>query len=184
MFCLRNIFIVYIGNGQPGEPALCQLYRHTFAPHGSVSPWRRCNVSRVSGFTDDVTFALSGHDQAARTKASYIQNDCADLTPRWILKLTHQGAAPDQGRNRISTIDCLVNNGSCVLQTNHLMMLIATAVTSTKIPTRYIYIYIYKLFVLRNSDIFWLRNLNKSASIRLHRTTAWRCPLLRIDRRR
>ena len=23
-----------IGNGQPGEPALCQLYRHTFVPYG------------------------------------------------------------------------------------------------------------------------------------------------------
>jgi len=36
MFHLKNIFLLFIfstGNGLPREPALCQLYRHTFDPY-------------------------------------------------------------------------------------------------------------------------------------------------------
>ena len=29
----KNMFIFSIGNGQPREPVLCQLYRHTFVPY-------------------------------------------------------------------------------------------------------------------------------------------------------
>jgi len=35
-FIEKKIYLYFsIGNGQPGEPALCQLYRHTFVPNGS-----------------------------------------------------------------------------------------------------------------------------------------------------
>ena len=32
-FYSKNILIFSIGSGQPREPALCQLYRHTFVPY-------------------------------------------------------------------------------------------------------------------------------------------------------
>jgi len=32
---IRKIYLYFsVGDGQPREPALCQLYRHTFVPHG------------------------------------------------------------------------------------------------------------------------------------------------------
>jgi len=35
--CLKKIYLyVSIGNGKPREPALCQLYRHTFVPYFSL----------------------------------------------------------------------------------------------------------------------------------------------------
>jgi len=34
MFYLKNIYLYFsIGNGQPKEPTLCQLYWHTFVPY-------------------------------------------------------------------------------------------------------------------------------------------------------
>jgi len=34
-YILFEIHIISIGNGRPREPALCQLYRHTFVPYSS-----------------------------------------------------------------------------------------------------------------------------------------------------
>ena len=34
VFYLKIYLYFIIGNGQPREPALCQLYRHTFVPYG------------------------------------------------------------------------------------------------------------------------------------------------------
>ena len=33
------------GNGQPSEPALCQLYRHTFVPYGASALSRKSRIS-------------------------------------------------------------------------------------------------------------------------------------------
>ena len=40
-----------MGNGQPGEPALCQLYRHTFVPCKNVVvvTSSSCDVTLVGG---------------------------------------------------------------------------------------------------------------------------------------
>jgi len=44
-FILKTYLYFSIGNGQPREPALCQLYRHTFVPYASLKtgtvlvPW-------------------------------------------------------------------------------------------------------------------------------------------------
>jgi len=57
MFYLKEKYLYFsIGNGQPREPTLCQLYRHTFVPYvcrslfslTSSVAWRRCGVV-VSG---------------------------------------------------------------------------------------------------------------------------------------
>jgi len=49
VYFISKIYLYFsIGNGQPGKPALCQLYRHTFVPcvstissHPSFSSWKR-----------------------------------------------------------------------------------------------------------------------------------------------
>jgi len=40
-YVIWKIYLYFsIGSGQPREPALCQLYRHTFVPYTSKSTWR------------------------------------------------------------------------------------------------------------------------------------------------
>ena len=35
VYFIRKIYLYFsVGNGQPEEPALCQLYRHSFVPGG------------------------------------------------------------------------------------------------------------------------------------------------------
>jgi len=37
-FISKKIYLYFsIGNGQPRDPALCQLYRHTFDPHDDMT---------------------------------------------------------------------------------------------------------------------------------------------------
>ena len=59
----------------------------------------------TSGFMDDVMFAHIGQEPWNRRRNNHsIWSSIGQLTPWRILKLTHQGTAPDQGRCRISTI--------------------------------------------------------------------------------
>ena len=48
------------------EPALCQLYRHTFVPYGcgSVLLYRRCDMLCTSGFMYYVMFAHDCQEEA------------------------------------------------------------------------------------------------------------------------
>ena len=39
------------GNGQPREPALCQLYRHTFVPYGQQKPHLKRNFNYFVAYT-------------------------------------------------------------------------------------------------------------------------------------
>jgi len=69
-----------IGNGQPREPALCQLYRHTFVPYYTSRPveweWDECGgnecfvVHRVFAFCLDVCW----HDFARNADIRRIPN--------------------------------------------------------------------------------------------------------------
>jgi len=51
----EKIYLYFsIGNGQPTEPALCQLYRHTSVPYGraesgSLAEWLACWTQAQKG---------------------------------------------------------------------------------------------------------------------------------------
>jgi len=41
VYFIRKVYLyISIGNGQPREPALCQLYRHTFVPYTALTKYR------------------------------------------------------------------------------------------------------------------------------------------------
>ena len=57
IFFLKNIIIFSIGNAcQPTEPALCQLYRHSFVPYSAVAC--SCDVGACSWSRSHDTTAL------------------------------------------------------------------------------------------------------------------------------
>jgi len=84
VYFIWEIYLYFsIGNGQSREPALCQLYRHTFVSYNHISKLHQifCAVILYTpGLVDDVIFSHNGPCGAG--DASRVQ-----------LKMTHQGGA-------------------------------------------------------------------------------------------
>jgi len=80
-------------------------FAHVTYVCGSVLLWRRCDALCASGFMDESCLYIMARNRRRVSDSVAIS---MDLTPWRILKLTHQGAAPDWGRSLIST-DATIN---------------------------------------------------------------------------
>ena len=80
---------------------LHQIFEHLTCVRDSYVRRRRCDTLRTSGSTDDVMLYITTRN---RRRYRHSVGSSMDPSPWRILKLIHQGTAPDRGRSLLSTI--------------------------------------------------------------------------------
>ena len=78
-YVIWRIYLYFsIGNGQPREPALCQLYRHTFVPYSNA--WHSVTERMILGRTACIAYMRSIATDVERSVV------CMCWSGRWALQ--------------------------------------------------------------------------------------------------
>ena len=106
VYFIWKIYLYYIiGNGQPREPAQCQLYRHTFVPYISTSE-TGYDVVAVEGGAEN---ASTGKRKYGKSKYESAGMENVDIVSGWegaTENARHEFAAPDCKGGKCETRKC------------------------------------------------------------------------------